>query len=218
MLTRVLVQHVSATLRKSSINNGTEADQSKKQVVLFTPQENAAATTNNKPNDPRLSVGGPTELSGLSIINQGQLTLHYHSYGPAQSSSYQSATESRKHALEKEEDEEYSEALASLMDCNLSAPNRPKTFGTSKRRRMEKSGAVTPHAEPATAEGVAGLTQAEAEEQQDEAEQQSQVKQGGNQPLIQKTNNTKLCKKCGNIFNPEKNKGPKKRCGYHPGM
>lgn len=220
LLTRGLVQHVSATFRNNSINNRTEADQSKKQVVLFKPQETAAAASNNVSNDPKISVDGPPELKGLSIVNQGQLTLHYHSYNAAPSPAYQPTVEPRKRALEKDEDEEYSEALASLMDCNLSAPNRPASLGTSKRQRLEEPEAEMIECEAEMPESEVEISEAGAQEQQDDAEQQSQVKQekDHDQPMKRMKKNMRLCKKCGNAFNPNKNIGRKKRCRFHPGM
>lgn len=127
--------------------------------------------------------------------------------------------ESRKHALEKDEDEEYSEALASLMDCDLSAPNRSAGPGTSKRQRLEE-----PEAEMAEAE--AEMTEAEAETPESEVkiaeagEKRSQVTQddGHNQPMKQKKKYSRLCKNCGSTFNLKRNNGPKKRCRSHPGM
>lgn len=220
LLTRITVQPVSAIFRKSPIGNGAEADQSAKQLVLFKPEEAAPVAANNSSEGTKLSVSGPPELQGLSIINQGQLTLHYHSYSAAQSSSYQPVTESRKRGLEKGDDEQYSEALASLMDCSLSAPNRSKIRVASKRRRLEQPGSGMVQAEDATADADAELIEAEAQEQQDEAEQQTQVKQEEDQPMKKKNKkrNTKLCKKCGNMFNPDRNNGPRNRCCFHPGM
>lgn len=196
------MQHVSATFRKNSIINGTEADHSKKQVVLFKPQETAIATSNNAPNDTKLSFGGAPELQGLSIINQGQLTLHYHSYNAAPSTAYQSAPESRKHTLEKDENEQYSEALASLMDCDLSPQDRPKPLPSAKRLRFE---------EP---------EELETEMVEPEAQiSQKMVKQEEEAPAQKESKKKALsCKQCGNSFQGKDNKGSKTPCHYHPGM
>lgn len=218
VLTRIMVQPVSAIFRKSSIGNDAEANQSANQLVLFKPEESAHIAANNSSNGSKPSVSGPPELQGLSIINQGQLTLHYHSYGTAQSSSYQPVTESRKRGLEKEDDEQYSEALASLMDFDLSAPKGSKIRVASKRRRLEKPGSGMVQAEDATADAEAELIEAEAQEQQGGAEKQTKVKQEEDQHMKKKKNKTKLCKKCGKMFNPDRNNGPINRCCFHPGM
>lgn len=227
LLTRVMVQPASAIFRKSSIGNGAEADQSAKQLVLFKPEEAAPVAANNSYNGTKPSVSGPPELQGLSIINQGQLTLHYHSYNSAPSPGSHLSTESRKHFLEKDEDEDYSEALASLMDCNLSAPDHSAAMGASKRRRVgepeaemsrNKAGSEIARSTMKDTEVQAEFTETEAQEQLDEVKQQGQVKQEDDQPMQQKTEDVRQCKKCGNMFDPLKNSGRKKLCRLHPGM
>ena len=190
---------MSATFLKTSLNMGSEADQSKDKVILFKPEVTAPAATNSPSKDPKPSVGGPIELKGLSIINQGHLTLHYHTYNDASSPAPQPAIADRKHALERSEEEEYSEALSSLLDFNLSPAIRPDPPVDSKRQRLE---------EPE-------IEVVEPEAQQEE----EQVKQEGEQPVHKKKNkNGMLCKKCGNTCKHTQNKDSKQPCNFHPGM
>lgn len=191
------MQHVSATFRKNSINNRVEAELSKKEVVLFEPEKNAPAATTNASHNAKPPIDGPPELKGLSIINQGHLTLHYHSYNEVSSLAPQPATAGRKRALEKSEDEEYSEALHSLMDINLSHRNLADPPGTSKRQRLEEP-------EPEVVEPEAQVEQEQAK--QDEEPAQEKKKKG------------LWCELCGNKFNGYENKGSKQPCKFHPGM
>lgn len=166
-----------------------------KQVTLLKSEERAEETApaaiNDMHTDTKSSVGGLPEAKGLTIINQGQMTLHYHSYHEASSLAQQSATVPRKRALERSEDEEYSEALASLMDFNLSATNNPTSLVTPKRLRLEGP-------EP--------------------QEHQEKLKEAEDQPgQIQISKKHKLCKNCGKFFYPSQNNGSKTPCNYHPG-
>lgn len=202
LLTRILVQHVSATFRNNSINNGAEADQSTKQVVLFKPEEPAPAPTKDVTRDIKPSIDFNPDLKGLSIINQGHLTLHYHSYNEASSSPSQSAVVPLKRNLDKSEDEQYSEALASLMDFDLSPKDRSKPLPGSKRRRME------------------GAEELQTEMVESEAQiPQKKVKQEEEAPAQKGTKKKGLsCQQCGKSFQGKDNKGSKTPCNYHPGM
>ncbi|KAL2286085.1 hypothetical protein FJTKL_07321 [Diaporthe vaccinii] len=200
--------HVSATFRRKSRNNGTEADHSTKQVVLFKPEESAPGPTKDASRDVKPSVGFNQDLKGLSIINQGHLTLHYHSYNEASSPSSQPAVVPLKRGLDKSEDEQYSEALSSLMDFDLSPQDLSKSVPISKRPRMEDPEEPEEPEEPET-EMVDPETQVP----------QKKVKQEEEAPAQKGRKNKDLvCTKCGNSFQGKDNKGSKTPCHRHPGM
>lgn len=201
------MQHVSGTFRKNSINNGAEADKSTKQVVLFKPEESTPAPSNNVSRDVKPSVGFTPDLKGLSIINQGHLTLHYHSYNEAPSSTSQPAMAPLKGALDRSEDEQYSEALSSLMDFDLSPQDIPRTLAKSKRQRMEEP----EDPEDPEIEMVEPEPKPPQKKVKQEEKEQSARKTGKNKSII-------TCKRCGERFNPNQKKRIKQLCNYHPGM
>lgn len=180
-------------------------DQSTKQVVLFKPKEPAPTPSNDVSADVKPSVGFTPDLKGLSIINQGHLTLHYHSYNEAPSSTSQPAMAPLKRALDKTEDEQYSEALSSLMEFDLSPQDRPKPLASSKRQRMEEP---EDHEDPE-------IEMVEPEPQPPQKKVKQEEKEEPAQRKGKKRNNK--CKRCGNRFNPKANRllHP---CNYHPGM
>ncbi|KAG8162098.1 hypothetical protein KVR01_007863 [Diaporthe batatas] len=195
--------HVSATFRKNSVNGENEADKSK-QVVLFKPKKTAPALAKNESADVKPSFGATPDVKGLTIVNQGQMTLHYHSYNHAPSPAPQTPAVPRKRSLDKAEDEEYSEALASLMKFDLSPESRRDPTLNPKRQRLEK-----PDIE---------MLEPEAPKAQDP------VKQEKEQPVQKdkkkkKRNQKKLpCKKCGKSYKGPENKGSKTPCRSHPGV
>lgn len=193
------MQHVSATFRKDSISNGAEAENFTKQVVLFKPEESVPAPGNDVHKDVKPSVGLDPDLKGLSIINQGHLTLHYHSYNEGSSSAYQPAIVPLKRTSTRSEDEQYSEALSSLMDIDLSPPSHPDTCHASKRQRIE---------EP----GIEMVVEPDAQRPQKEVKEEEEPAQ---KPTKKKGI---LCKNCGKPFNRNHNKGSKQPCRYHSGM
>lgn len=212
-LTRVLLQHVSATFRKGSTNNDAEPDQSAKQIVLFKPEETAPAPTKNASKDTKLSLGGGPELTGLSIINQGQLTLHYHSYNAAPPSVPQQATMPLKRALDQTEDEQYSEALSSLVDFNLSPQLRPNPRASSKRPRVEEP------EQPEQPEQPDEPDEPEIEPVEAEPHHSPRsIKQEEEESARQSKRRNKKCRNCGAAFRNRQNKGSKEPCIYHPGM
>lgn len=202
LLTRIIMQHVSATFRKKSIDKSAEADQSTKQVVLFKPEQAAPAPTNDVSRNAEPFAGLTPELKGFSIINQGHLTLHYHSYNEASSSTSQPAVVPLKQGRDKNEDEQYSEALSSLMSIDLSPQDLPNPQARPKRQRMEKP------EEPETE-----MVEPEAKKPR------KKVKQEDEEPA-QKASKKKSrsCKNCGCQFNPNQNKDSEQPCRYHPGM
>lgn len=215
-LTCVLMQHVSATFRKGSTNNDAEPDQSTKQVVLFKPEETEPTPTKNGSKDTKVSLGGGPELTGLSIINQGQLTLHYHSYNAAPPSVPQQATVPLKRALDQNEDEQYSEALSSLMDFDLSPQGRPKPLATSKRKRVEEpeNPEHPEHLEPEQPEQPE-IEVAEPEHQNS----RKKIKQEEEETVQNNAKKKKTeCKNCGKSFKNKSNWRSKMPCQYHPGM
>lgn len=198
MLTCVALQHVSATFRKNSINRENEADKSK-QVVLFKPGETAPAPIQNESPDVKPSLGVTPDVKGLTIVNQGQMTLHYHSYNHASSPGPQTSAVPRKRALDRADDEEYSEALASLMEFDLSPEIRRNPSPDSKRQRLE---------EP-------DIEMLEPEV----SKPQNPVKQEDEEPVQKsKKKNNLPCKKCGKTWKGNENKGSKMPCSSHPGM
>ncbi|KAK7698507.1 hypothetical protein SLS64_012499 [Diaporthe eres] len=203
--------HVSATFRKKSSNNGTEADHSTKQVVLFKPEESAPGPTKDASRDVKPSVGFNPDLKGLSIINQGHLTLHYHSYNEASSSPSQPAVVPLKRGLDKNEDEQYSEALSSLMDFNLSPQDLSKPVPIPKRQRMEQPEQPEEPEEPEEPEIEMVDPEAQIPQKKVKQEEEATAKKG-----IKKTD--LLCTKCGNSFQGKDNKCSKTPCHYHPAL
>lgn len=202
LLTRIIMQHVSATFRRNSIDKSAEADQSTKQVVLFKPELAAPAPANDVSRNVEPSAGLTPEIKGLSIINQGHLTLHYHSYNDAPSSTSQTAVVPLKQGRDKNEDEQYSEALSSLMNIDLSPQDLPNPLARPKRQRMEQS--EEPEIE--MVEPEAQKPRKKIKQEEEEPAQKASKKKG------------RSCKNCGGPFNPNQNKGSKQPCRYHPGM
>ena len=195
---RVLLQHVSATFQKKTTNHETEGDKTTKQVVLYKPEESGPASIHDGSKGTTPSVGLPPDPKGLTIVNQGQLTLHYHSYNEVSSPAPQSVAVSRKRPLDRAEDGEYSEALASLMEFDLSPESRRNPPPSSKRQRLED-----PDIE---------LEEPEVEKPQN-GHKQEKV-----QPVEKKPKKKgNICTQCGKGFNPKQNKGSKQPCTYHPG-
>lgn len=198
VLTSLVSQHVCATFRKGSVTRENETDQSK-QVVLFKREETAPAPIKNDSTDTKPSLGVNPDLKGLTIVNQGQMTLHYHSYNHASSPAPQTDVVPRKRALDKAEDEDYSEALASLMEFDLSPESRRNLPPASKRHRLEE-----PDIEMLEPEVPKPQNPVEAEE--DKAVQKNKKK------------NKPSCKKCGKTYTKNQNKGSNTPCNSHPGM
>lgn len=196
------MQHVSATFRKNTIDKSAEADQSTKQVVLFKPEQAAPAPTNDVSRNANPSAGLTSELKGLSIINQGHLTLHYHSYNETSSSSSQPAVVPFKQGRDQNEDEQYSEALSSLMNIDLCPQDLPSPLARPKRQRMEKP------EEPETE-----MVEPEAKKPR------KKVKQEDEEPARKVSKKkSSSCKNCGGQFNPNQKKDSEQPCRYHPGM
>lgn len=220
---RMTLQHVSATFRKKSINQGSEADHTAKQVVLYRPEESGPASRGTMP-----SAGFSSDLKGLTIVNQGQLTLHYHSYNEVSSAAPQSATPSRKRTLDRVDDEEYSEALASLMDFDLSPQSRSHHTATPKRQRLAESIIEMVKLQVDKPQKTGKLGKTEKLEKIDQLEKidelqgidkPQKVKHEDSQPAQEQPKETdSLCKRCGNAFNSAENRASSKAlCNYHPG-
>ncbi|POS68985.1 hypothetical protein DHEL01_v212619 [Diaporthe helianthi] len=189
--------HVSATFRKNSINLKKETDQSK-QVVLFTPEETTPEPSKNESTGVNPSLGFNQDLKGLTIVNKGQITLHYHSYNDTSSPTPQTAATSRKRALDRADDEEYSEALASLMEFDVSPQSRRNPPPNSKRQRLEEPDIEMeepefPKLEDPEKQPVEGTVE-KNKQKQDLA-----------------------CKKCGEFYKGTENKGSSMPCCSHPG-
>lgn len=217
------MQHVSATFRKKSLNHGTEDGQDAKQVVLYRPEESGLASRDAMP-----SAGSSSDLKGLTIVNQGQLTLHYHSYNEVSSPAPQSATP-RKRALDRVEDEEYSEALASLMEFDLSPQSRPSLTATSKRQRLEEPCIEMVELEvdkPQKIDKLEMIDKPENIEKPGKIEKpqkidhpEKKVKQEEEQPAQDEPKKKESsCKRCGETFDPMQKKKFQLPCNYHPGM
>jgi hypothetical protein len=197
MLTHGILQHVSAIFHRNATGRDKKTDHSK-QMVLFDPDKSAFSPANDASTDIKPSLDGSSGLQGLSIINQGHLTLHYHSYNDASSSVPQRSTGRSKRALDRAEDEEYSEALASLMDFNLPPESRRNPPPSPKRPRLEE-----PDIE---------MMEHKVQEPQKRFKQEDEE-----EPVKHKTQkNNFICRNCGESYNPRQNKGYP--CNYHPGM
>lgn len=168
-------------------------------MVLFKPEESAPTPGNDVHKDVKPSVGFGSDLKGLSIINQGHLTLHYHSYNEGSSSAYQPATVPLKRTLGKSEDEQYSEAISSLMEIDLSPRSQADPSPTSKRQRIEEP-------ETEIVEPDAQNLQKKVKQEKYDHVQEPTKKKGVS------------CQKCGNPFKHNENDGSKQPCRYHPGM
>ncbi|KAL1850718.1 hypothetical protein Daus18300_012796 [Diaporthe australafricana] len=154
-------------------------------------------------------------LKGLSITNNGSLTLHYHSYPASPSSPSGSAIVSRKRALQETEDEQHSEALASLTDCDHLTTSSPNAESSAKRLKTEKS----------TANKVNGNTVKPDFETLQRADGKAKEKAGGKntaknvkEETGKKAKPVKKCTRCGTDYTKSANRYGRTPCCYHPGM
>lgn len=168
-------------------------------------------------------AGLSSDLKGLTIVNQGQLTLHYHSYNEISSAASQSTTVSRKRTLDRVDDEEYSEALASLMEFDLSPQSRPSLTTTTKRPRLEEPCIKMVELEVDKPQKIDKLEMIDKPEMIEKPQKidnpEKKVKQEERQPAQDEPKKKgSLCKNCGNAFDDIQNEVSRRPCKYHPGM
>ncbi|KAK2608085.1 hypothetical protein N8I77_006719 [Diaporthe amygdali] len=200
--------HVSATFRSGAVNGNEQVDQSPKHAAQRKEKQTAPAETNDLPSDTDPVVRSLLDMKGLPIINHGNLTLHYHSYAENSFRQSQPDIVPCKRTLEKTEDEQYSEALASLTDCNdpvqqdLSLETSAKRLKTMKPQ-VETVGNRAIKVEPESVE---------------QCEDQDEV---ANDPCVteqkKRTKRARTCARCGEHYEKADNEGFNMPCCYHPG-
>ncbi|KAG6360951.1 hypothetical protein INS49_012019 [Diaporthe citri] len=218
--------HVSATFHQNSLDSAANNKSTPPRTSLPRAGETAPAEATGESNDIKASTSGPLDLKGLTIVNHGNLTLHYHSYMETSHDTPQSAILPRKRTFAETEDQQYSEALASLTDFNNSIPHASpleslgKLLKTKEPETGREKGEIT-RVEPEALEQSEQHDEKckEQEEQNDEQVQNRKEDQDAvlnDDPMIEKKNRPRRCARCGERYEKADNEGLNLPCCYHP--
>lgn len=204
------------------------------QAASLEDERTGPAETTDQTCDIDPSLDNLPGMKVLSITNNGSLTLHYHSYpanpsSPSSPSSLSgSAIVSRKRALQETEDEQHSEALASLTDCDNLTTSVPNAEPPAKRPKTEQSTSNMVNGNTIQPD-LEMLEQADDQDVRPEAQSlpdgKAKKKADGKNTANnvgkktgKKAGLVKKCTRCGMDYKKNANRGSKTPCCYHPGM